>query len=88
MECGWSYFYKVVITYLNQYKSEILEADSCEILEILSRENYKMCSEKEYKEQRVFWRNILRKAEDIDISKDAIKYLHSTYNSEKKVFKI
>lgn len=85
---GWSYFYKVVIAYLAKNKQELLEADSSDILEILSRDNYKVFSEKDYKEQRLYWRVVLRNADNIIISQDIVKYLHSTYNSEKRVFKI
>lgn len=67
----------------------ILESDSCEILEILSKDNYKKTySEKEYKELRVTWRTILRNSETIEINQDIVKFLHSAYNSEKRVFKI
>jgi len=78
----------VVIAYLSRNKNELLEADSSEILEILSRDNYQLYNEKDYKDQRMFWRNILRNADNIVISQEIVMYLHSAYNSEKKVFKI
>ena len=69
-------------------KQEIIQADCCDILEILSKHNYKMFNEKDYKDQRLYWRNILRNADNVVIRQDVVKYLHSTYNSEKRVFKI
>lgn len=89
VENGWTFFYQVLIAYLNKKKELILDCDACEILEILTKDNYKKFhSEKEVKEQRVFWRNVLRNAETVDINQEMVKYLHSAYNSEKKVFKI
>jgi len=73
---------------LGRNKQELLEADCSDILEILSKDNYRKYSERDYKEQRLFWRGILRNADNIVISQDAVIYLHSTYNSEKRVFKI
>ena len=87
---GWPYFYKVILSFLIQFKKEILnENDFPGILIILKSQNHvaKIVA-KANKTINLDWNHLFDKADKLEIDNYFVYKMHSNYDNDTQRFKL